>query len=275
MHRRRIALEGNGGTLAAYVERSRAAARTRRWGAATWLPLSTQIERRQAVAVAQQSTHDHAGPVRAGRRGGGALEPPPVAEVRTSRTSAAAVTAFVSGLAAAMAALFSLTSGLALLLGLVATVAGVVGMNVTSRPHITGRVLVPIGVLCGLIALVLVSLRYAQVHGAFADGALPRRRWNAPAAQYRPEDPVAEDATDCEEQPEELARIWRERTCSAADAELGEGSVHRFERAPDATATRGLTYPERRVRARRARTRSGCDAARAPTRTSRLPMRWP
>ncbi len=101
------------------------------------------------------------------------LEPPPVAEVRTSRTSAAAVTAFVSGLAAAMAALFSLTSGLALLLGLVATVAGVVGMNVTSRPHITGRVLVPIGVLCGLIALVLVSLRYAQVHGAFADGALP------------------------------------------------------------------------------------------------------
>ena len=98
---------------------------------------------------------------------------PPVAEVRTSCTSAAAVTAFVSGLAAAMAALFTLTSGLALLLGLVAAVAGVVGMNVTSRPHITGRALVPIGVLCGLIALVLVSLRYAQVHGAFEDGALP------------------------------------------------------------------------------------------------------
>src|SRR6185312_10873218 len=101
------------------------------------------------------------------------FDPPPVAEVRAPCTSAAAVTAFVCGLAAAPAALFTLTSGLALVLGLVATVAGVVGMNVTSRPHITGRVLVPIGVLCGLVALVLVSLRYAQVHGAFGDDAVP------------------------------------------------------------------------------------------------------
>jgi hypothetical protein len=101
------------------------------------------------------------------------FEPPPVAEVRTPCTSAAAVTAFVSGLTAALAALFTLTSGLALLLGLVATVAGAVGMNVTSRPHLTGRVLVPIGVLLGLVALVLVCLRYAQVHGAFGDDALP------------------------------------------------------------------------------------------------------
>jgi len=101
------------------------------------------------------------------------FEPAPVAQVRTPSTSAAAVTAFVCGLGAVIAALFTLTSGLALLLGLVATVAGVVGMNVTSRPYVTGRVLVPIGVLFGLIGLVLVALRYAEVHGAFGDGALP------------------------------------------------------------------------------------------------------
>jgi hypothetical protein len=101
------------------------------------------------------------------------LGPLPVAEVRASRTSAAAVIAFVGGVTAALAALFTLTSGMALLLGLVATVAGVVGMNVTSRPHLTGRVLVPIGALFGLVALVLVALRYAQVHGAFGDEALP------------------------------------------------------------------------------------------------------
>jgi hypothetical protein len=101
------------------------------------------------------------------------FEPAPVAEVRAPSTSAAAVTAFVCGLGAVLAALFTLTSGLALILGLVATATGVVGMNVTSRPHRTGRVMVPIGVLFGLVGLVLVSLRYAQVHGAFADGALP------------------------------------------------------------------------------------------------------
>ena len=101
------------------------------------------------------------------------FEPAPVGEVRTPSTSAAAVTTFVCGLGAVLAALFTLTSGLALLLGLVAIVAGVVAMNVTSRPHVTGRVLVPIGVLFGLVCLVLVALRYAEVHGAFGDGALP------------------------------------------------------------------------------------------------------
>jgi len=101
------------------------------------------------------------------------FEPASAAEVRTPATSSAAVTAFVCGLGAALAALFTLTSGLALLLGLVATVAGAVGMNVTTRPHFTGRVLVPIGVLFGLVGLVLVSLRYAQVHGALGDNALP------------------------------------------------------------------------------------------------------
>jgi hypothetical protein len=101
------------------------------------------------------------------------FEPAPPAEVRTPSTSAAAVTALVCGVGALLAALFTLTSGLALLLGLVATVAGVVGMNVTSRPHLTGRVLVAIGVLFGLVGLVLVGLRYAQVHGAFGDDALP------------------------------------------------------------------------------------------------------
>ncbi len=101
------------------------------------------------------------------------FEPAPVAEVGTPSTSAAAVTTFVCGLGAVLGALFTLTSGLALLVGLVAIVAGVVGMNVTSRPHLTGRLLVPIGVLLGLVGLVLVSLRYAQVHGAFGDDALP------------------------------------------------------------------------------------------------------
>jgi hypothetical protein len=101
------------------------------------------------------------------------FEPAPAVEVLTPSTSAAAVNAFVCGVGAALAALFTLTSGLALILGLLATVTGVVGMNVTSRPHRTGRVLVPIGVLFGLVGLVLVSLRYAQVHGAFADGVLP------------------------------------------------------------------------------------------------------
>jgi hypothetical protein len=101
------------------------------------------------------------------------FEPAPVAEVPAASTSAAAVNAFVCGLGAALAALFTLTSGMALILGLVATVTGVVGMNVTSRPHRTGRALVPVGVLFGLVGLVLVSLRYAEVHGAFADGALP------------------------------------------------------------------------------------------------------
>jgi hypothetical protein len=101
------------------------------------------------------------------------FEPPPVAEVHTVSTSAAAVNAFVCGLGAALAALFTLTSGLALILGLVAVVTGVVGMNVTSRPYRAGRALVAIGVLFGLVGLVLVSLRYAQVHGAFGDGALP------------------------------------------------------------------------------------------------------
>ena len=101
------------------------------------------------------------------------FEPAPVAEACTPSTSAAAVTAFVCGLGAILGALFTLTSGLALILGLVATVAGVVGMNVTSRSHLTGRVPVVLGVLFGLVGLVLVGLRYAQVHGAFGDDALP------------------------------------------------------------------------------------------------------
>ena len=147
----------------------------RRWGAATWLPLSTQIERRHAVAAAQQSSHDHAGPVEQDAGVEALFEPAPVARC-APRHLGGRVTAFVCGLGAAAGS----------------PVHPHLRAGPSPRPrrhrrrgrrderdepaaHHRSRAGPDRGPL-GLVGLVLVSLRYAQVHGSLRRRRPARRR---------------------------------------------------------------------------------------------------
>lgn len=103
----------------------------------------------------------------------GLLEASPDSDVHTS---AAAEASFVVGLFALLAAPFSVMLAVSLAGGILAIGFGFVGMATTSRPHVAGRVLVPLGLLCGLAVVAVVGLRYLGVDTAFGDGALPTLR---------------------------------------------------------------------------------------------------
>lgn len=88
-------------------------------------------------------------------------------------TSAAAEIAFVLGLVALASSPFSVMVGLSLATGAISLVFGIVGMARTSRPDVAGQALVPLGMLFGGVAMVLVGLRYLGVDTAFGDDLLP------------------------------------------------------------------------------------------------------
>jgi hypothetical protein len=97
---------------------------------------------------------------------------------REVHTSAAAETSFLVGLVAMLAAPFTVTHGLSLATGALAAVFGVIGVATTSRPNVAGRLLAPVGLFLGLIALTMVGLRYLGVETAFGDGLVPTlREW--------------------------------------------------------------------------------------------------
>jgi hypothetical protein len=91
-------------------------------------------------------------------------------------TSVAAETAFLLGLVAAASAPFSVMHTFAVCVGGVAVVLALVGVATTSRPYVAGGALVPVGLGLGLLALVLVALRYAGLDTAFGDELLPTIR---------------------------------------------------------------------------------------------------
>ena len=95
---------------------------------------------------------------------------------REVHTSAAAETAFLTGLVALLSAPFSIMHGMSVAGGIVGFLCGVVGMAMTSRPNVAGRVLPAAGLLFSFIALVLVGLRYLNVDSAFGDGLVPTLR---------------------------------------------------------------------------------------------------
>ncbi len=88
-------------------------------------------------------------------------------------TSAAAEIGFVLGLAALLGAPFSVMHAVSLALGAVGVGCSFVGMAMTSNAKVAGRLLVPLGIAFGVIALLLVSLRYLGVDTAFGDGFQP------------------------------------------------------------------------------------------------------
>ncbi|MDN5895134.1 MAG: hypothetical protein L0H93_14070 [Nocardioides sp.] len=92
---------------------------------------------------------------------------------RKIHTSAAAETAFLSGLVAIFTAPFTAVQALSLIAGVVSLVFVVVGMAATSRPNVAGRALVPAGLFLALASLVLVGLRYVAVDTAFGDEFVP------------------------------------------------------------------------------------------------------
>lgn len=94
----------------------------------------------------------------------------------SSRTSAAAVLAFVAGAAAVLLSPFSVQLGLAVVLAAVALVASVVGLAKASRPGTAGTVLASLGMVAALATAAVVGLRYAGVDTAVADGLVPALR---------------------------------------------------------------------------------------------------
>ena len=95
---------------------------------------------------------------------------------RGVHTSAAAEIAFLLGLVAVASSLFSLTYAMALAAGFLGLVFGVVGLASTSRPHVAGQALSPLGLLLGCVAILLVGLRYLGVDTAAGDDLLPTMR---------------------------------------------------------------------------------------------------
>lgn len=94
----------------------------------------------------------------------------------SSRTSAAAVLAFVAGAAALLLSPFSAQLGLALVLAAVALVVSVVGLAKASRPGTAGTVLAALGMVAALATAAVVGLRYAGIDTAVADGLVPALR---------------------------------------------------------------------------------------------------
>ncbi len=92
---------------------------------------------------------------------------------RPTRTSAAAQTAFLSGLLALLSAPFSLTMALAAGLAAVALVTSILGMARASRPGVAGGLLAAIGLVLSLVTLALVGLRYLGIDTAVGDGTVP------------------------------------------------------------------------------------------------------
>lgn len=88
-------------------------------------------------------------------------------------TSAAAEVGFLLGLVVVLAAPFSVMHGLVLGAGGVGVVLAVVGLGTTSRPHVGGRALAPVGLVLAVVALILVGLRYLGVDTAFGDPFVP------------------------------------------------------------------------------------------------------
>src|SRR4029079_11746158 len=88
---------------------------------------------------------------------------------RPIHTSAAAELSFVLGLVSLLAAPFSLMFGASLALAATGAILGVVGVAMTSRPDVAGRVLAPLGLFLSLTALTVVGLRYTGLDTAFGD----------------------------------------------------------------------------------------------------------
>ena len=88
-------------------------------------------------------------------------------------TSAAAETAFLLGLIALLAAPFSVMHTLSLGAAVASAFLAFVGVAMTSRPHVAGRMLAPLGLFLALTALVLVGLRYLGLDTAFGDPLVP------------------------------------------------------------------------------------------------------
>lgn len=92
---------------------------------------------------------------------------------RGIHTSAAAETGFLLGLAALLAAPFSIMHAVALAGGGVAMLCSFFGVVTTSRENVAGKALVPLGLVCGFAAVVLVGVRYLGLDTAYGDGLLP------------------------------------------------------------------------------------------------------
>jgi hypothetical protein len=87
--------------------------------------------------------------------------------------SVAAETAFLLGLGAVLTAPFSPLFAITVLLSAVAACFGIAGMITTREPELAGSALAPLGMFCGLVALLLVGLRYFGLDTAFGDQAVP------------------------------------------------------------------------------------------------------
>ncbi len=87
--------------------------------------------------------------------------------------SVAAEAAFLVGVAALLTAPFSALFAVTVLLAVVAGCFGVVGMITTREPEVAGGALSPLGLFGGLVALLLVGLRYFGVDTAFGDEVAP------------------------------------------------------------------------------------------------------
>ena len=88
----------------------------------------------------------------------------------STRTSAAAVLAFVAGTVAVLLSPFSVQLGAAVVLAATALVASVVGLARASRPGTSGTVLASLGMVAALGTAAVVGLRYVGVDTAVADG---------------------------------------------------------------------------------------------------------
>jgi hypothetical protein len=88
-------------------------------------------------------------------------------------TSAAAETGFLLGLVALVAAPFSVMYAVSVGAGGLGFFFAFVGLATTSRPHVAGRALAPLGLALAFTALVLVGLRFLGLDTAFGDGLVP------------------------------------------------------------------------------------------------------
>ena len=88
-------------------------------------------------------------------------------------TSAAAEAGVLLGVLAVLAAPFSIMHAVALATALAAGFLALAGVVTTSRPHVAGRALAPLGLACSFVAVVLVGLRYLGLDTAFGDALLP------------------------------------------------------------------------------------------------------
>lgn len=107
-----------------------------------------------------------------------------------AHTSAAAEIALVCGLGSLLTAPFSILFGVAGLFGILAVISGLVGLITTNRPDVAGSALTAFGTCFGLIALVLIGLRYIGIDTAFGDAVLPwladqLQNWNSRLPQPR------------------------------------------------------------------------------------------